>query len=340
MTAAPSSLVASVVVPTFERRASMLRLCTALSLQTLPGATFELIVSVDGSSDGTAEALASLKMPYPLRILTQAKGGRASALNAGIRAACGELLVLLDDDMEPSPEFLERHVGAHADRASCGVMGAVPIVSDAEAPSAARYTAAKFNGHLEQLRRPEYVMRLTDFYSGNFSIRRSAMIDAGGFDEDFQVYGNEDLELSWRLSKAGIRMVYEPRALARQYNDKTFAALARDSRDEGRTAVLFARKHPEAFDQLRLGTFHNGSRLLRALRNALLSATRNWPSLPERIVGLERMIARWQRGDMTAFYRLALGYFYWLGARTALQDSDARVNDTAGLRRLAGELSA
>src|SRR5690606_32398296 len=154
---------ASVIVPTYRRRASVLRLCEALAKQTLPPERYELIVSIDGSEDGTREALEALHPPYALSVLWQPNRGRAAALNAGIRCARGMLVVLLDDDMEPAPELLQAHIRAHADGTPRGVMGAVPVHIDAGAPPAKRYIGEKFNRHLENLRRPDYTLRFTDF---------------------------------------------------------------------------------------------------------------------------------------------------------------------------------
>lgn len=333
------TLAASVIVPTFQRRASVARLIAALEHQTIKADRFETIVCVDGSSDGTVELLRSAVTSYHLLVIEKQNGGRASAINAGIREAKGEIVVLLDDDMEPEPHFLESHIRAHSGESEVGIMGAVPVEIPANASRAQRYTANKFNGHLERLASSDYSMLLTDFYSGNFSLRRKVLLSVGCFDEDFRAYGNEDLEFSIRLSKAGIPVRYEPTALARQFNDKDFTALARDSYSEGRTAVLLVGKHPEAFEGLRLGSFHGGSPILRSVRNSLLFLSRKWKSLPNAIASLERTLTRLPLGEMRAFYRLSAGFFYWLGVRDALTVA-GDATDSPSLRRLAVELSA
>jgi GT2 family glycosyltransferase len=328
----------SVIVPTHERRASVLRLCDALSRQSVAPTLFELVVSIDGSSDGTREALQERAFPYRVKALWHPRGGRAAALNAGVAAAAGSLLILLDDDMEPAPAFIEAHRRAHADGARHGVMGAAPLLVGAEATPAARYLASRFNGHLRNLARPDYQRRLTDFYSGNFSIRRDLLLEVSGFDEDFREYGNEDLELSHRLARAGVRVSYSPDALARQHNDKSFADLTRDRVAEGRTAVLFASKHPDVFDELKLGTFHDGPRVLRAIRDTLLAIGRRWSGLPDALQGLERVLARARLPGVSVFYRLALGYFYWTGVAAQLRENGRSSTSGERLRRLAIEL--
>src|SRR5262249_41669387 len=102
----PTPCRVSVVIPTYNRRHHVGRLLRAISAQTLSAAEFEVIVSIDGSDDGTREIVDSAAVPYRLGAIWHPRQGRAAACNAGIRIAGGELLVLLDDDMEPVPRFL------------------------------------------------------------------------------------------------------------------------------------------------------------------------------------------------------------------------------------------
>ena len=335
MSAPPCAI--SVVVPTHQRRERVLRMLRAFGRQTFPPDRFEVVVSIDGSTDGTREALDAFASTHALRVLWHPKRSRAAARNAAIRASVGELTVLLDDDMEPAPEFLAAHWRAHEERARLGVLGPVPIAVEPTVAPAVRYIAAKFNGHLANLAKPDYVLRLTDFYSGNFSIRRDVLCEVGGFDEAFQLYGNEDLELSFRLARAGVRIVYDPAAIAVQSNDKDFAALAQDSIAEGRTAVLFALKHPDAFSQLKLGSYAQGPRALRLLRDWLLRLGRRRAGLPDGIIRLEARLARVDPPGMARFHRLALGYFFWIGARAAIEECNG-AERIEPLARLAEEL--
>jgi GT2 family glycosyltransferase len=329
----------SVVVPTHQRRARVLAMLNAFRHQTFSPARFEVVISIDGSTDGTREALEAVMTNHALRVLCQSRRGRAAALNAGIEASSGDLTVLLDDDMEPCPTFLECHWKAHVRRPRLGVMGAVPVATDNCAPPAQRYLAAKFNGHLKNLARPSRMLLLTDFYSGNFSIRRDVLREVGGFDEDFQRYGNEDLELSFRLARSGVTFTYAPDARAAQHNDKAFAALAQDSIAEGRTAVQFALKYPEAFNQLKLGSYSRGPWLLRLLRDQLLSVSSKGSGCPNWLMRVEAAIAGIDPPGTARFYRLALGYLYWIGVRVAIDEHRNAVRQVPSLARLAQELS-
>src|SRR5579859_3268611 len=99
----------SVVIPTYNRRDSLLRTLAALERQAYPFDRFEVIVVSDGATDGTGDAVRALSTSYRLRCLEQVNSGPSVARNHGARAACGEVVVYLDDDVEPLPRFLERH---------------------------------------------------------------------------------------------------------------------------------------------------------------------------------------------------------------------------------------
>ena len=156
-----------------------------------------------------------LSVPYRLRPIVQGPKGRAAACNAGIRAAEAAIVVLLDDDMLPSASFLEAHVRAHRDGRRLGVLGPVPIESVSDRNAAARYMAKKFGRHLAKLAGGASI-GFRELYTGNFSARADDLREAGLFDEAFAAYGNEDGELGIRLLDAGITLVYEPGALAKQ----------------------------------------------------------------------------------------------------------------------------
>ena len=310
----------SVIIPTHQRRGSLLRALDALSHQDLEPDSFEVIVSVDGSSDGTREAVETFPAPYTLRSVYGAKRGRATACNAGIEIAVGDVIVILDDDMEPAPACLRSHLRSHPAGSRTCVMGAVPVLVDPTSRPAARYVAAKFNKHLATLAEPEHAFALRDFYSGNASIRRDVLLEVGPFQETFTLYGNEDLELSLRLRAADVAFRYNADALARQHYDKGLKELAQDTLEKGKTAVLLASTRPEAFDGLQLAQYRTQFGKWRALRAFLLAATRRQPATIDVVLGSARLLERVGAWRLPFFYMLVLDYFYWAGAAAALSD--------------------
>ncbi len=315
----------SVVIPTYQRCASVERALRALARQTLSPQQYEVIVSIDGSDDGTREMIAAFAAPYALRALWQPNRGRAAACNAGIHAAQGQLIVLLDDDMEPEVDCLSEHLSAHTGRSRLAVLGAVPVAIDATSEPVAGFINAKFSRHLAKLAQPDYSIHFRDFYTGHISLPRDLLVELGGFDEDFTVYGNEDSELALRLMEAGVKVVYDPHAVAIQHYTKDFAALARDNVAKGHTAVLLASKYPAAVYHLRLRTYYGGSRKWRLLRSVLLLLSRWIPATPRAIIRFVKWLEARRTARLHFYYDLALDYFFWLGAQPAL-----RANRRAG----------
>lgn len=324
----------SVVIPSHQRREALRRALLALSKQTADAASYEVIVSVDGSSDGSEEMARSFEAPYELRVTAGPPRGRAAACNAAIESARGEVLIVLDDDMQPAPAFVERHLAHHPPGSRLCVMGAVPIELDASSPHAARYTREKFNDHLARLAEPGHDFVPRDFYSGNASLRTEEMRAVGGFSESFTVYGNEDIDLSLRLQAAGVELRYDAEALAQQEYDKDLTALAADTVAKGRTTVQLARSHPDVFAQLRLATPWDGSRPWLAARSLLLCLTRRSDAVRRialwKAVLLER-VGFWRQ---PLFYRAVLDYAFWAGAEAELRESSPE----GELQRLAEEL--
>jgi GT2 family glycosyltransferase len=310
----------SLIIPTYRRRTAVQRLLQALARQTLLPGEYEVIISIDGSEDGTREMVSQFPAPYKLRYAWQPNNGRATACNAGIRLARGELLILLDDDMEPSPGFLAAHLQAHPRGSRRAVIGAAPIVFDQSSPPIVKYVASGFNYRLERLAQSGSTIRFKNVYSGNFSIRREVLIEVGAFDEDFKVYGHEDYELAWRLMRAGVQLVYSPEALSYQGYSKDFAALARDCIARGRTAVLLAGKHPEVFDDLKLCTYRQASGKWRMVRAALLGVSRVFSGTPEWLISFVTWLEQRRTARLHFYYDRALDYFYWLGVAAALSE--------------------
>lgn len=307
----------SLVVPTYQRCASVERLLRALNQQTLAADKYEVIFVIDGSMDNTRELIDNAKTPFGLRGLWQTNQGRAAACNRGIRAAKGDLIVLLDDDMEPYPHLLEAHWNAHLANPRLGVLGAVPIHLETSSSPVVQFVGAKFNQHLERLAQSDHTFKLRDFYSGNFSIRRAVLEEVGLFDVSFKIYGNEDLDLFWRLKQAGVHLVYCPEATAIQYYEKDYAALARDNMSKGKTSTLLAKLHPEALPEIKLSTYAQESRKWRLARAGLLFLSRLWKRMPQVMIHFMSWLEKRHPKKLPLYYRLSLDYFYWLGVRNA-----------------------
>jgi GT2 family glycosyltransferase len=242
--------------------------------------------------------------------------------------------IILDDDMRPVARFVEAHRAHHLDGPPVCVLGAVPVELHADSPRAAHYVKEKFDLHMSRLPDPAHRALPRSFYTGNASLRTETIRAAGGFDESFDIYGNEDVELALRLRTAGVALEYDGEAAALQEYGKDFAGLQADTFDKGRSTVRLARRHPEVFAGLRLATPDDASRPWLAVRSILLALTRRMPTtrgVAFRIGSLLERIGLWRS---PLFYRAALDYAFWAGVEPALAESD----DEGELRTLAGEL--
>jgi GT2 family glycosyltransferase len=330
----PDPALVTVVIPTHQRREELRRALRSLGPQSADPGSYEVVVSLDACSDGTAAMVDDFDAPYELRRVAPVRRGRAAACNAAIAAARGEVLIVLDDDMEVVDEFVERHRAHHPPGTRRCVLGAVPVELDPDSSHAARYVKEKFDLHLVRLADADHLARPRSFYTGNASLRTEAMRAVGGFDESFGIYGNEDVELSLRLRTAGVELVYDPQALARQRYGKGLGGLQRDTLEKGRTTVMLARGHPEVFGDLRLAMPDDASPLWLALRAVLLWATRLLPSTSTAVFAIASVLERAGLWRSPLFYRAALDYAFWAGVEATLRES----SDEGELAMLAEEL--
>lgn len=101
----------SVVVPVYNERDNLEEL-TARLVKVLreDGRAFEIVFVDDGSVDGSGEVVLELKGRHPEIRLIQFDGnyGQTAALDAGFRAACGRLIVMMDADLQNAPEDIPK----------------------------------------------------------------------------------------------------------------------------------------------------------------------------------------------------------------------------------------
>jgi GT2 family glycosyltransferase len=215
----------SVVVPTFNRRASLRRLLDALAEQTYPPTSFEVVVADDGSTDGTVELLRSLAPPYPLRVLEQPHHGPAVARNLAVEHAQGALIVFVDDGVVPLPELIAAHVAAHQAEPNLVVIGPMSPPGNWPRPVWVRWEEEKLQVQYRALMAGKYACTPRQFYTANASLSRARFLEAGGFDPRFR--RAEDVELGYRLRNHGARFVFNPRADVLHYASRSFESWCR-----------------------------------------------------------------------------------------------------------------
>lgn len=168
---------------------------------------FELIVIDDGSTDGTPEILERLAGPLRLRVVRTPPGsqGKAAALNAGTAAARGQVLAVFDADARVGPDLLEQMAGALEGAGVAGVQGR-RLPYNATSNILTRMQDDEFAIlQTALLRGRERVRSFVTFAGNGLLIRREALEDAGGWNEEALT---EDIDLSVRLYLRGWRIRY------------------------------------------------------------------------------------------------------------------------------------
>jgi glycosyltransferase involved in cell wall biosynthesis len=265
VSAAPGPAL-SVVIATHNRREMLRRCLDALATQSQDPASFEVLVADDGSSDGTAEMVESLAMPFALRVLRLQKGGKSAALNAAIAAGPAPVCLFIDDDVVASAELVAAHLAAH--REDPKVLGIGPLTQpDAESRDWFPHAhAAAWNERYAEL--ADRSLDWTECYGGNFSAPLAALLEVGGFATDLPAI--EDIELGFRLAAAGCVPRYLPAAAAVHEDEKPRAKLVADVERYGAFCAEFAERQPAARPKL-LGWFLEPTPRDVVLRRALLA---------------------------------------------------------------------
>jgi glycosyltransferase involved in cell wall biosynthesis len=243
----------SVVVTTHNRR-QLLRTCLqSLARQTAAG-EFEVVVVVDGSSDGTEQMLASLETPFPLTIVTQAQAGQSAARNAGAARARGRVLLFIDDDEEASPALVAAHLAAHRAQARIAAFGVIERRVPQNADRLARLRAEDARAHNKDLaKRP---LTYLECYGGNSSVLRSTFDEVGGYAVDLP--RETDFEFAYRLHEIGVAFIFLPDAAVAEYRTRTWRQTLADVERRGRISIDLYRRHPPIVSTMELGVTTTG----------------------------------------------------------------------------------
>ena len=302
----------SLIFPTYQRRELALAAVQALEKQELRD--FEAIMVVDGSTDGTAQALRELRPSFPFTVLEQPNAGAANARNRGARAAKGEILLFLDDDMEAHPRLLAEHDRSHREGAEV-VLGHIPLHPDSPRGMLSRNVGIWAENRARKLSVPGVELTSYDLLTGQISLRSELFRRLGGFDDAFTrggTYGDEDLDFGQRLLDAGCRVVFNPEAVSWQRYIVTPRQHLKQWRQTGSADVGFARKHPHRAEAV----FATRGRPFRWVLEvpglgALLAALLKPPVLflAERAKGGSALMFRW--------FRRVRMLEYWRGVREA-----------------------
>lgn len=196
---------------------------TLESLLALDYPRYEVIVVDDGSADRTSELVRGYLAPGGRVRLVQKRvnEGKAMALNDAIPVTRGEIVVIVDADIRPTPGVL-RHLVEHFRHGRVAAVAGNPQVTNTRS-LLAKIQATEFASIVSVLRRAQRVWgRILTVSGAICAFRRGAMVDVGLFDPD---KATEDIALTWKLQRKFYDVRYEPRAVCAMQVPETLGGL-------------------------------------------------------------------------------------------------------------------
>lgn len=243
-----SQVILSVVVISWNQLAFLQRLLDQLLAQNYDHSKYEILIVDDGSSDGSREWLQSLNRDNVRVILGSRNRGRGASRNAGIRAAGGSIIVMIDGDHTVQADYLSLHASRHQS-GRCVIVGKSDFIEQDE------YTALNHylnNGGAVKMP-PNARLPGRYFLTRNCSAPRDLLFEVGLFDETFLAWGGEDLDLGVRLAKSGVPIYGEPNALAIHHHHRNLRDLMKQVYLYGRESIpILLQRHPSLFCELNL----------------------------------------------------------------------------------------
>jgi glycosyltransferase involved in cell wall biosynthesis len=228
----------SIVIPTYNRVASLKRVISGLCEQSHPADDFELIVVSDGSKDGTIDYLRQVTVPFHLVSIQQANQGPAAARNTGIAAARGEIILFIDDDVVPAPQLISEHLRLFREYGD-GIVSLGPMITPADA-NLSPWVEWEQNMLVKQyaaMERGDWEPTGRQFYTGNSAVYRRHLLAQNGFDTMFK--RAEDVELAYRLEKQGFHFYFNPKAVGYHYAQRSFESWIAIAYSYGSNDVIF-----------------------------------------------------------------------------------------------------
>ena len=202
-------LSVSIIIATANRAESLDR--TLLSLRQIRYPNFEVLV-VDGPShDNTAE-IAAKHADY-IRYIPCTRANLSAARNIGIAYAKGDIIVFIDDDAIPEPDWLDLLVAPYQDPNIISVGGF--IRDQAGIDFQCKYVVADRYGNSKSYETLDGVTLDSNNYFSmtgtNFSTRRKNLVEIGGFDEEY-IYFLDETDVNLRMADRGWEAVVVPKA--------------------------------------------------------------------------------------------------------------------------------
>ena len=240
------SPVISVIIPTFNRAAMLRATLESFAAQSIPKNRYEVIVVDDGSKDATRGVCRDFASRIQLKYLHIDNSGTSAAKNTGILASRGKILLFFDDDDIADRRLLEGHLKAHKQHRAenVAVLGYTTWAPTLSITPLMRYVT-DIGGFLFAYGdlKDGQMLDFTYFWAGRCSCKRSFLAKYGVFNRQLVVF--EDVELGYRLSRFGLRVVFDRAATSYMTRALTFDEFCKRCERQGEALFLFSRLHDD-----------------------------------------------------------------------------------------------
>lgn len=234
---------ASVIIGTYNQKDILRKTVDSLINQTYPQDKYEVIIVDSSSSDGTEEIFANIPGLPNVHYIRQENYGKAAARNRAIKEAKGNIILITDADTCQANNWIWEHMQCQSE-----LNGAVLVGQ----------TLRVINENNLEPQLPKYFKHLKNipwsyFLTGNISMPKSVIVNAGLFDEKFIGYGWEDVELGYRLHRMKIPIFFISTAPNYHYHPVDREGALKRMSDMGKSAVYFYEKYRNIEIKLFLG---------------------------------------------------------------------------------------
>jgi len=230
----------TIIVPTYNRSHFIERAFESLVKQDYPRDKLDIIVIDDGSNDQTRAILERFQNAHAkFRFLQQNNLGPATARNAGLREARGNIILFIDDDCIADEKWVRELTRAYDDPQVGGVAGRIQFVPPDD-NIANRCAARNAGGEGQPV---DANGEIAFFVTANASFRRDVLEQIGGFDTAFPHAAQEDLDLSFRVKQHGWQLRYADTAIVNHYHQHTIRGDLKRYYQIGQAEAIMGVKH-------------------------------------------------------------------------------------------------
>ena len=208
-------MLISIIIPNWNGAAHLPTCLNALRRQTFRG--FEIIIADNASIDNSRELLAS-DYPEVTVVALDHNAGFTGACNAGLRAAQGDIQILLNNDTEADPNWLAEVIAAFQRYPEAGIIASKMLLFDQRdifhtAGDLYRTDGLPANRGVWQKDLGQFSEGYVFSACGGSAAYRKVMLDQIGLLDDDFFFSCEDVDLAWRAQLAGWKAVFAPRAV-------------------------------------------------------------------------------------------------------------------------------